>query len=102
MQNPTFAQIVATPLYVVPATADHGSYSWATTNDLLTSLAYQGAIGIKTGYTGEAGGCLVFEARRPYGELLGVVLGESVENVRFSDAVTLLNWGFGIEEQQGT
>ena len=31
-----------------------------------------------------AGGCLVFEAQRPYGELLGVVLGESVEDVRFS------------------
>jgi serine-type D-Ala-D-Ala carboxypeptidase (penicillin-binding protein 5/6) len=101
MQNPTFAQIVSTPLYVVPATADHVAYSWSTTNELLTSINYPGAIGIKTGYTGKAGGCLVFEARRPYGELLGVVLGESVENVRFSDAVTLLNWGFGIEEQQG-
>jgi D-alanyl-D-alanine carboxypeptidase (penicillin-binding protein 5/6) len=100
MQNHTFAQIVGTPLYVVPSTAGHGSYTWSTTNDLLTSINYPGAIGIKTGYTGQAGGCLVFEARRSYGELLGVVLGESVENLRFSDAVTLLNWGFGIEVQQ--
>jgi D-alanyl-D-alanine carboxypeptidase (penicillin-binding protein 5/6) len=101
MRNPTFAQIVGTRLYVVPATADHGSYTWPTTNNLLTSIDYPGAVGIKTGFTGMAGGCLVFEAQRPYGELLGVVLGESVEDVRFSDAITLLNWGFGIEEQQG-
>ena len=100
MQNPTFAQIVRTTSYAVPATADHGAFSWHTTNDLLTPVPYPGAIGIKTGFTANAGGCLVFAAQRPYGELIGVLLGEPVENNRFPDAVALLDWGFSIEQQQ--
>jgi D-alanyl-D-alanine carboxypeptidase len=100
MQNPTFAAIVKTSSYKVPATADHASYSWQTTNTLLTPLNYPGIIGIKTGFTGAAGGCLVFAATRPYGELIGVLLGEQVENNRFVDAVALLDWGFTIEAQQ--
>ena len=100
MQNPTFAAIVGTPSYTVPSAADHASYSWQTTNNLLSPLAYPGIIGIKTGFTGEAGGCLVFAAKRAYGELIGVLLGEQVENNRFTDAVALLTWGFSIEAQQ--
>lgn len=103
MRNPTFAEIVQTPSYTLPATANHGAFSWSNTNELLTPTGnyyFPGTIGIKTGYTGGAGGCLVFEARRPYGELLGVLLGEAVENTRFTDAAALLNWGFDIEEQQ--
>jgi D-alanyl-D-alanine carboxypeptidase (penicillin-binding protein 5/6) len=100
MQNTTFAAIVKTSSYNVPTTADHASYSWQTTNSLLTPLNYPGMIGIKTGFTGAAGGCLVFAAKRPYGELIGVLLGEQVENNRFVDAVALLDWGFTIEAQQ--
>src|SRR5215469_5526169 len=40
MRNPTFAQIVKTSSHNVPATADHASYSWQTTNSLLTPLNY--------------------------------------------------------------
>jgi D-alanyl-D-alanine carboxypeptidase (penicillin-binding protein 5/6) len=99
MQNPTFAQIVSTTTHQVPATADHGPFTWHTTNDLLTPVPYPGAIGIKTGFTENAGGCLVFAAQRPYGELIGVLMGEPVENNRFPDAVALLDWGFSIEQQ---
>ncbi|GEM_PF-463234 len=104
MQNPAFAQIVQTATYTLPATSDHGTYSWLTTNDLLITgqqLYYPGAIGIKTGYTGQAGGCLVFAAKRSYGELIGVVLGEQDPSdvLRFVDAETLLTWGFQIEQQ---
>ena len=100
MQNPTFAAIVKTTSYAVPAAADHGTYSWQTTNNLLTPLDYPGTIGIKTGFTGAAGGCLVFAAERSYGELIGVILGEQMENNRFVDAEALLNWGFAIEALQ--
>jgi D-alanyl-D-alanine carboxypeptidase (penicillin-binding protein 5/6) len=102
MRNKTFAQIVQTTAYTVPAIATHGAYAWSTTDNLLTTTDpdfYSGAIGIKTGFTGAAGGCLVFAALRPSGELLGVLLGETVENNRFSDAIALLNWGFGIQQQ---
>ena len=100
MQNPTFAAIVRTTSYTVPATADHAAYSWQTTNNLLTPLDYPGTIGIKTGFTGGAGGCLVFAVQRPDGEIIGVLLGEQVEDNRFIDAVALLTWGFAIEAQQ--
>ena len=97
LRNPTFAQIVATAHYELPATGAHGAYSWDNTNLLLSSEYYPGVTGVKTGYTGHAGACLVFAAARPYGQLLGVVLGEPDEQARFTDAAALLDWGFALK-----
>jgi D-alanyl-D-alanine carboxypeptidase (penicillin-binding protein 5/6) len=101
VQNfPLFAQIVKTPTYVV-RTVLHGQYTWHTTNELLTpSHDYQGAIGIKTGHTGNAGYCLVFAASRNGATLIGVLLGEQDQSgeQRFYDATALLNWGFAREK----
>lgn len=94
MSLPLFAQIVSTKHYVVPATNLHHAYTWTSINQLLTS--YPGATGIKTGYTLEAGGCLVFAATRSGHHLLGVVLHSIDEPHRFSDATMLLNWGFAL------
>ncbi|HEV2583876.1 MAG TPA: D-alanyl-D-alanine carboxypeptidase family protein [Ktedonobacteraceae bacterium] len=94
MSIPLFAQLVSTKHYVVPPTSLHHAYNWTSINQLLTS--YPGATGIKTGYTLEAGGCLVFSATRSGHHLLGVVLHSIDEPHRFSDATTLLNWGFGL------
>jgi len=58
--NPLFAQIVELQRYSLPATSTHHSYTWETTNNLLSG--YTGVTGVKTGYTGEAGYCLVFSA----------------------------------------
>jgi serine-type D-Ala-D-Ala carboxypeptidase (penicillin-binding protein 5/6) len=94
MTIPLFAQIVRTQHYSIPANASHHSYSWDNTNQLLTP--YAGATGIKTGFTLEAGECLVFSATRSGHHLIGVVL-HSIDAVhRFSDAKTLLNWGFAL------
>jgi D-alanyl-D-alanine carboxypeptidase len=57
-------------------------------------FAYDGAIGIKTGFTGPAGYCLVFMAQRPSGVLIGAVLGDSTYDGRFTDATALLNWAY--------
>jgi serine-type D-Ala-D-Ala carboxypeptidase (penicillin-binding protein 5/6) len=101
MRNfPLFAQIVKTPTYMV-STPLHGQYTWQTTNELLTPLHnYQGALGIKTGYTGKAGYCLVFSATRNGNTLIGVLLGEQDQSgeQRFYDASALLNWGFAREK----
>jgi serine-type D-Ala-D-Ala carboxypeptidase (penicillin-binding protein 5/6) len=99
MRIPLFAQIVRTAKYTVPATADHHSYVWNTTDRMLTDLPYQGILGIKTGFTGNAGACLVFAATRSQGTLLGVVLGEPDETARFTDAARLLDWGFVLAAQ---
>lgn len=99
MRSPTFSRIVATADYSVQETADHHQHTWVTTNELLTDAAYPGVTGVKTGFTGNAGRCLVFTATRPYGHLLGVLLDEPDNSTRFSDAKTLLDWGFYLEQQ---
>ncbi len=103
MSLPLFAQIVKTPQYTLPATGTHHPYIWNTTNAFLahsditpTVKPYPGTTGIKTGYTAEAGGCLVFSATRNGHHLIGIVLGSVDETSRFADAATLLNWGFGL------
>ena len=59
------------------------------TNRLLWE--FEGTNGIKTGYTGNAGKCLVASAGRNNLQLLSIVLG--IDN-HFSDSFTLLNYGF--------
>jgi D-alanyl-D-alanine carboxypeptidase (penicillin-binding protein 5/6) len=94
LQNPLFAQIVQTQRYVLPASAVHHAYIWTTTDDLLSE--YPGAVGVKTGYTVEAGYCLVFAATDSKNHLVGVILNEKDINQRFTDAATMLNWGFNL------
>ncbi|HLH62492.1 MAG TPA: serine hydrolase [Ktedonobacteraceae bacterium] len=94
MSIPLFAQIVATKHYTLPASSIHHAYNWTNTNLLLST--YTGATGIKTGYTLEAGECLVFSATRSTHHLIGVVLHSSDAVSRFNDAKLLLNWGFGL------
>ena len=53
---------------------------------------YQGAIGIKTGFTDDAGHCLAAAASRHGRTLVAVVL-DSPDNA--GDASRLLDWGFG-------
>lgn len=98
MTLPTFAQIVQTQSYTLPAKGGHHQYLWKTTNQLLGTGtdAYTGATGIKTGTTPEAGFCLVFSATRNGHHLIGVVLHSTSEAHRFTDAKTLLNWGFAL------
>ncbi|HEY4033263.1 MAG TPA: serine hydrolase [Ktedonobacteraceae bacterium] len=94
LQNQLFAQIVALQRYALPATSTHHAYTWATTDNLLSR--YAGATGVKTGYTVEAGYCLVFSAIDASHHLIGVILHDSDDDTdqRFVDAQTLLNWGF--------
>lgn len=63
-----------------------------STNLLLGN--YRGANGIKTGYTSDAGYCVVNSASRDGIELYAVVLGTSGELTRFRDARDLLDFGF--------
>jgi D-alanyl-D-alanine carboxypeptidase (penicillin-binding protein 5/6) len=95
MRFSAFTQTVATPRWIEP-----GYAPWDTTNLLLTTSAYPGVTGIKTGYTGQAGGCLVFSATHAGHPLLGVVLGDPGDNgdmARFTDAAALLTWGFALQ-----
>jgi len=54
---------------------------------------FEGATGVKTGWTSRAGHCLIASSKRGDVELFAVVLGSPDENSRFDDAANLLEWG---------
>ena len=55
---------------------------------------YDGPTGLKTGSTGSAGYCLSATAEKNGMELIAVVLKGKTSDERFSDAKSLLNYGF--------
>jgi len=91
---PLFAQIVQTKEHDLPASSTHHAHQWTNLNQLLFS--YQGSLGVKTGWTPQAGGCLVAAAQRKGHTLISVVLNSTDETTHFTDAKTLLNWGFSL------
>ncbi len=70
---PLFATVVATFDYTIPATSTHAAYYLENETNLLTS--YPGVKGVKTGYTPEAGLCLVTYLEYGGHQVLAVVLG---------------------------
>ncbi|MGO8949882.1 MAG: D-alanyl-D-alanine carboxypeptidase family protein [Ktedonobacterales bacterium] len=96
MQNPILVQITSTKEYNIPKTATHKAYDLMTGDDLIPGARspYPGAIGVKPGYTGDAGYCQAFAAIR-YGHLIvGAVLNEPSWQIRITDMRNLLDWGF--------
>ena len=66
------------------------------TNKLLKT--YNGATGIKTGFTQDAGYCLAASAQRDDLHLIAVVLGAETSALRFSESARLLDYGFSTYE----
>lgn len=64
----------------------------ANTNKLIKH--YQGATGVKTGFTQQAKYCLSASAKRDNTHLVAVTLGAETSPERFKDATSLLNFGF--------
>ena len=62
------------------------------TNKLLS--LYNGADGVKTGYTGMAGKCLIGSASRNGWQVITVVLGEPTSASRLNDTMKLLDFCF--------
>jgi D-alanyl-D-alanine carboxypeptidase (penicillin-binding protein 5/6) len=90
MDDELFREIVGASEIAVEIGGQERTY--ASTNILLNE--FEGANGVKTGFTDAAGYCLVASARRNGFELYAVVLHSSSEDARFADARTLLEWGF--------
>lgn len=90
LKNPTFKKIAATTEKEIYSDEDsHYIYLFNQTNLLTT---YPGVAGVKTGYTEEAGLCLVTYAVNEGHELIGVDLGS---NDRKGDMVLMLDYAFG-------
>ena len=69
-----------------------GSFGLSNTNKLVRF--YQGATGLKTGYTSLAGFCLSASAQRDGMELIAVVLGCNTSAERFAACKSMLDHGF--------
>ena len=89
LRNSDFRTITATTRKVVPWIGNEYSRVLENKNRLLTT--YEGTTGGKTGYTGKAGRCLVFSAKRDGLELIGAVLNCPTW---FDTATVMLDYGF--------
>ncbi len=69
-----------------------GEFGLSNTNRLI--FGYEGATGLKTGFTSKAMYCLSATAERDGVEYIAVVLHGETSALRFEDARTLLNYGF--------
>lgn len=73
MASPNFAAIVAKPQVTLPVAGTVFNYN--------ALVGHDGVIGVKTGSTAQAGGCLVFAARRDVNgvpqTVIGTVLGQA-------------------------
>lgn len=67
-------------------------FTLTNTNKLIRT--YNGAIGVKTGYTDDAGYCLSGAAERDGSRFIAVVLGCETSDIRFAEMRRLLDHGF--------
>jgi serine-type D-Ala-D-Ala carboxypeptidase (penicillin-binding protein 5/6) len=94
VKNPVFRSLVALGFYHLPKGSGHHEYWWDGSDSII--MSYPGAVGMETGYTDDAGHCLLFEAVRNGRTLSGVVLGSPAigPSAVVQDAEQMLNWGF--------
>ncbi len=88
-RNPLFAQIVSTKHMVIPWAGKDFGRDLYNENKMLWN--YDGANGVKTGYTEAAGPCLVSSAKRGNVQLIAVVLDS---NRMWLDSKALLDYGY--------
>lgn len=105
MKNKEFRKIITTLRYTIPETNKSNirelknpnkllySKSKLLVNGTIKSIKYDGATGVKNGYTSEAGRCLVASAKRGGIELISVVLNTTADG-KFADSIALLDYGF--------
>ncbi|MFF3763761.1 D-alanyl-D-alanine carboxypeptidase family protein [Streptomyces sp. NPDC001922] len=105
LARPDFVRYASTRYARFPTgrTADgraNGSYAIQNTNRLLVGASglerYRGLIGVKNGYTSQAGNTLVVAARRGGRTLLATVMNpqSGSYNAVYHEAKSLLDWGF--------
>jgi D-alanyl-D-alanine carboxypeptidase (penicillin-binding protein 5/6) len=91
LKNPIIAKIVNTSEKTM-VFEDGSHINLSNTNKLLS--VYNGADGVKTGYTAMAGRCLVGSATQNNWQVITVVFGEPTSSSRLNDTVNLLDYCF--------
>jgi len=106
MENQTFREVCKTVSYRIPPNIKSAERVVKNTNLMVTGdetlvtvggvsvpAKYEYCIGIKTGSTTEAGNCLVAAAEKEGTMLISVIM-KSGELERYSDSISLFEWGF--------
>lgn len=100
MRNKKFAELVNTTDKIVTSTDGKFQHELKTSNRLINpseqQLYLSFANGIKTGYTPDAGHCLVSSAIKDGHQLIGVILHTNENTITASakESKKLLEWGF--------
>lgn len=89
LRNDLLRQIVGRRVVRLPAGTGHRAHTWWSTNELLGRRP--GVIGIKTGYTNAAGGCVLFAATWKTQTFVGVVMNSPIRS-RFLMVARVLDW----------
>lgn len=90
-----FLEIIQTPSKTIQDIEGKTTYSLTNHDAFLSS--YEGAIGVKTGFTGKAGYCFVGAAKRDDRTLISCVLGSGWppnKSYKWADTKELMNYGF--------
>lgn len=98
MQNDSFRHFVSQVNCQIPPTNKHDARTFTNTNNLIISSSqyyYPYAIGIKTGYTKEAGNCLISASRKDNFETISVVLNTgTLHGARCTDSIALFDYAY--------
>lgn len=100
LQNETFKTVCETHRYPMPATNMSGERTLVTTNflqDANTNYYYPYAKGVKTGYTDEAGRCLVSTASFGNYNYMCILMGcppKADRRYEFLESAELYRWAF--------
>jgi len=99
MRNQKFSEIVRTRETTISSADNAITHDLKSSNRMLKAdeqYYYPNAIGIKTGFTNEAGHCLVSAAEKDGHMILGVILSTDENTVQASakESKKLLEWGF--------
>ncbi|MCF6096630.1 D-alanyl-D-alanine carboxypeptidase [Thermovorax subterraneus] len=97
LNHPEFRKIVATKTFYIPWQGKEWDRTLINHNKLLWN--FEGADGVKTGYTRSAGQTIVASATRNGWQLLAVVLKSQGRNI-YADAKALLEYGFNNFEKR--
>lgn len=96
LNNSTFSKIVNTKNYTI--TINGYSKDLNNTNELLGYL--NGVNGVKTGFTGNAGRCLVTSCVRNNFNIITIVLGADTKKIRTTDSIHLIEYAYNNFEQK--
>lgn len=90
LKNEMFAKIVGTKEHTI--NINGYAKQLCNTNELLGYL--HGVSGVKTGFTNNAGRCLVTSVNRNDFEIITVVLGADTKKIRTADSINLIEYAY--------